>query len=136
VLYFEGSALADDGTYRLMSISDGSASNRITLGYNSYGGNLLLVQVSSSGVSQVNFTYSISDITLYNKIALLYKSNEVTIWVNGVKGTSDTFASMPIGLSEFNFNYTDALPLYGKVKDLQVFTEALTDEQLAALTTI
>lgn len=135
VLYAEIAALANDNTYRLMSISDGTTANRITLGYNN-SSNKLLVQVHSSGVSQVNFTYSISDITLYNKIALLYKSNEVTIWVNGVKGTSDTSASMPIGLSEFNFNYTDALPLYGKVKDIRVYNTALTDQELAALTQV
>jgi hypothetical protein len=135
VLYAEISALANDNTYRLMSISDGTTANRIVLGY-SNGSNLLLVQVFSSGVSQVNFTYSISDITLYNKIALLYKSNEVTIWVNGVKGTSDISASMPIGLSEFNLNYTYSLPLYGNVKCLAVFKEALSDTELQKLTTI
>jgi len=133
VLYAEISALANDSTYRLMSISDGTAINRIVLGY-SNGSNLLLVQVRSSGNNEVDFIYSISDITLYNKIALLYKSNEVTIWVNGVKGTSDTSASMPIGLSEFNFNYTNSLPLYGNVKDVRVYNTALTDAELIALT--
>mgnify|MGYP001954516016 CR=1 FL=1 len=72
-------------------------------------------------------------ITLYNKIALLYKSNEVTIWVNGVKGTSDTSASMPIGLSEFNLNYTYSLPLYSNVKCVAVFKEALSDTELQKL---
>ena len=54
---------------------------------------------------------------------------------NGVEVATDISASMPIGLSELNFNYTYAFPFFGKVKQLQVFKTALTDSELATLTT-
>ena len=41
---------------------------------------------------------------------------------------------MPIGLSEFNFNYTDGLPFYGNTKQIQYFQTALKDSELEELT--
>ena len=133
VLFANIAALANDGTFKLTSISDGSTSNRITLGYSNTD-NKLYIQVHSGGVAQVNFSYSIANSLLYSKLALSYKLNNVIIWVNGIKGTSDTSANMPNGLSEFNFNYTNNLPFYGKTKEIGYYDEILTDSELEYLT--
>ena len=133
VLFADIAALANDGTFKLTSISDGSTSNRITLGYSNTD-NKLYIQVHSGGVAQVNFSYSIANSLLYSKLALSYKLNNVIIWVNGIKGTSDTSANMPNGLSEFNFNYTNNLPFYGKTKEIGYYDEILTDSELEYLT--
>jgi hypothetical protein len=54
---------------------------------------------------------------------------------NGIKLESSTSTSVPIGLSEINFNWNGGIRhFYGKVKQLQVYKTALTDVQLAALT--
>jgi hypothetical protein len=41
---------------------------------------------------------------------------------------------MPNGLSEFNFNYTNNLPFYGKTKEIGYYDEILTDSELEYLT--
>jgi len=133
VLFADIAANANDNTYKLTSISDGSDSNRITLGYYNTD-NKLYIEVRSGGVNQTSFSYSIANSLLYSKLALSYKLNDVTIWVNGIKGTSDTSASMPIGLSELNFNYTDSLPFYGSTKEIGYYNTALTDLELETLT--
>ena len=133
VLFLEMAALSDDLTYRLMSISDGTSSNRITLGFN-VTSNSIIIEINSSGVGQVNLNTTISSTVNFNKIALKYKLNDVSLWINGVEVATDISASMPIGLSELNFNYTYAFPFFGKVKQLQVYDTALTDMQLIQLT--
>ena len=134
VLYAEISALANDLTYRCISISDGSGSNKISLNYNN-SSNSLWVYIVSGNSGQVNLTTPIN-VAQYNKIALKYKQNDFALWINGTEVSTDTSGLTPIGLSELNFNFTDSLPFYGKVKSVEVFTEALSDEELQKLTTI
>jgi hypothetical protein len=43
---------------------------------------------------------------------------------------------MPVGLNELALDVANNLPFYGKVKQLQVYDTALTDTELATLTTI
>ena len=133
VLFADISALADDGTYRLTSISDGSSNNRLTFGYNN-SSDKFLIQLNSNGSSQVNSTATTSDITQRNKVSIKYKQNDVSLWVNGFEVLTDTSANMPNGLSEFNFNYTDGLPFYGKTKEIGYYDTALTDSELETLT--
>ena len=64
VLMFEGSALADDGTDRKITLSDNSLNNRITFGFSRFsekinaeihsGGNLQTSGFGASGVTQTN----------------------------------------------------------------------------------
>ena len=48
--------------------------------------------------------------------------------------STDTSGGVPTGLNEFTFNQTSS-DFYGKVKQLQVFKTALSDSELATLTT-
>ena len=58
------------------------------------------------------------------------------MYVNGVEVATDTSGTMPSGLNNLSFNWGGiSNPFYGKVKQLQVYDTALTDVQLAALTT-
>ena len=135
VLYCEIAALADDGTTRRFSISDGTNNNRVVIGYSS--SNRFQFVISDGGSVVLNQLKTVSDITQFNKIALFYKLNDCAIWINGQKVGVDTIATMPSGLNTINFNQgSSSENLFGSVRDLQVFTTALTDEQLAALTTI
>ena len=134
VLYAEISALADDLTYRCISISDGSGSNKISLNYNNSSNNLWVYIVSGNS-GQVNLITPIN-VAQYNKIALKYKQNDFALWVNGTEVSTDTSVLTPIGLSELNFNFTGSLPFYGNVKDVRYYNTALTEQELTDLTQV
>ena len=72
----------------------------------------------------------------YIKVAFKYKENDFALWVNGVEVATENSGTPDIIISHLGFyGYTRNQPFYGKVKNLQVFTEALSDEQLENLTT-
>ena len=136
VLYAEIAALADDVTNRRISISNGTTSNVVTIELYPVP-NLIVVRLISNSVQQAFLVAGNINKKNYNKIAIKYKENDCALWVNGTEVSVDTSAASPVGLSELAFdNGGGGDKFYGKVKDLQVFTTALTDEQLAALTTI
>ena len=75
----------------------------------------------------------------YYKMALKYNSSgDNAIWINGVEILSNTTSfAFANTLSRLDFAYSSAygLPFYGKVRNVQVFTEALSDAELQQLTT-
>jgi uncharacterized protein YneR len=106
---------------------DTSNSIRLNLAPN----NRINLFVNVGGVLQVymdNSTFTLED---YNKIAVKYKLNDYSVFVNGTKIYTDTSALVPADMNELKFN-----SLYGKVNAIQVYKEALTDAELATLTTI
>jgi hypothetical protein len=142
VLYAEIQALANDQTYRFISISDNStSSNRVVIAYNTIS-NQIRCDLIVGGSTQSSFTTNSYDITQKNKVAIQYKLNEVKAFVNGLQiGTTDTFANVfPSGtLNQINFdngNLGSTFYFEGFLNDLQYFDEALSDSELATLTTI
>ena len=134
VLYAEIAALANDGTNRRISISNGSTSDRVILGYTA-SSNQLIVLVSSNSVSGVASLVNIDNSSQFNKIALKYKLNDFALWINGIKVLTDNSLNSPIGLNDLSFEGADNLnPFYGKTKGIYVFNEALTDDELQQLT--
>ena len=137
VLYAEIAALANDGTTRRFSISDGSYSNRITLELDETS-NTLKAFIVSANTTYYSPSEVLSDITNYNKIAIKYKQNDFSLWVNGFEFDVDNSGNTPINLSQMQFadgNGSD-VPFYGKVKDLRVYNTALSDSELQALTQV
>jgi len=138
VLYAEIAALADDGTSRMISLSDNDSSDHVRI-YYTISTNKISVAVKSNGSNQYIFlNHDVTNITNFIKIAVKYKANDFSTFINGVKVNSQTTtASTPIGLSELAFdNGTGGNKLIGKVKALAVYKEALTDAELQSLTTI
>ena len=135
-LYAEISALADDGSFRFISVSDGTSSNRVRINY-AGGSNQLGARIVSGGTTQSNFVSTISDVTDYVKLAISYKLNEVKFYINGSLISTDTSAIMPIGLSRLAFDDgSGSLPFFGNTKDLKYYPKALADVQLQDLTTL
>ena len=136
VLYFEGSALADSGVTRSMSIFQ-NGGNFIKFQYYSISNRVDFVAFSSGALS-CNITKVITNTTDNNKFALKWKLNDFALWVNGVEVGTDTSGNTPIGMDKISFTNEGGSSgnFFGKIKDLQVFTEAKSDEFLAALTTI
>jgi len=134
VLYAEIAALANDGTYRSISISDSSRTNIIEIDYTN--DEKLRILVKSANVVIFSELF-VLDITIYTKLAVKYKLNDFEVFINGIKEYTITNGATPIGLSELAFDRGDGgTRFFGKTKCVAVFKEALTDEELTCLTTI
>ena len=129
----EIAALANDGTYRQISINDSSTNNRITLDFTNTD-NQIRSFISFNGTSQALMVGS-TIATNQSKAAVSYKSNDFSLWLNGFKVDTDTNGSVPTGLNNLNFdNGGGANDFYGKTREVQYFDSALTDAQLETLT--
>lgn len=138
VMFIESAALANDLTHRVLSISDGTANNRIFIRYEVTSNTISAFGVVG-GVSFANqIIYALSDETQYAKIALRYKVNDITLWVNGAKrGVDTTSQILPSSLSRLAFDRGDSTDIfYGKVKSAQLYKTYLTDAEMASLTTL
>ena len=133
VLFAEISALADDLTFRTISIGDGSDDNAVRIRYRTTS-NIINGLIRAGGVTYSNCLFEVQDITTFSKAALKYKSGDVSFWVNGYKiNSSDTFSLS--GLSAVNFDQSDGgNDFYGNTKQLMTFKETLTDAELENLT--
>ncbi len=133
VLYAEIAALADDGTFRVISINSGDNTNIVKFGYRTTS-NAIYYEVRSGDVSQSFQIYTTTDVKEFHKVALLYKENDFKLFVDGVNVLSDTSGITPIGLNNLSFTLYSSASYYGKCKALAVFDEALTDAELTELT--
>tara|TARA_R100000655_G_scaffold2195_7_gene9096 strand:+ start:2218 stop:3831 length:1614 start_codon:yes stop_codon:yes gene_type:complete len=134
VLYLE-MASAGSGSQESISLSDGTTGNRVMI-YFTAGGQIR--GLSGVGGVQTNpVVYASATETDFNKIALRYKDDELTLFVNGSERDkeSGTF-SISTDLTDLRFSSggTGAY-FYGKIRQLQLYKTALTDAQCDALTT-
>ncbi len=131
VLYVEIAALADDGTFRNISLNNGTTSQAIRIYFRNQANKITALVGSSSGAS---VTVNVTDTKSFNKIAFQYKANDVKVFVNGSLGGTIPSVAMPTGLNQLDLDIANSLPFYGKVKALAVFNEALSDDELHNLT--
>jgi len=135
VLYTEITAFEGANEDRQISISDGSNSNRVGLQLLA-NGTQIQFYVVSSGSDIVNSIQTI-DATNGIKVGFSYKVNDFKVYVNGSLIVTDTSGAVPIGLNELAFDRgTGGDVFYGNVKQVAVFNEALSDSELATLTTL
>jgi hypothetical protein len=138
-LYFEGSALANDGTNRVITLSKSSDwSNRTFLRYDA-SANSITYRYLVNGSIKVNLVHTLSNATILNKIACKWELNNFKLYVNGLNVGQDLSGSVISADSLNKLNFNDGLgtnKFYGKNKALAVYKTALTDEQLTLLTTI
>ena len=132
VLYAEIQALASDSTDKVITMSDGSTSNRVQVYFNS--SNQIVGGLISGGSGQAAITYS-TDIKLVSKIAFKFKQNDFALWVNGSEVGTDVVGNPATGLNVIDFdNGAGGANFYGKLKGLAVYNEALSESQLMQLT--
>ena len=136
VLFAEISALADDSTFRVIAISDGSASNRVAIDYNT-SNNLRGFYAIGGDTTGRNFDINY-DVKQISKVCFKYKENDFAIWVNGFELGSSNSGSVLSGSNfnnlNFNFGGSSGGEFYGNTKQLMTFKEALTDTELENLT--
>ena len=139
VLYAEISALADDLTNRYITISDGTANNRLSVFFTT-ASNKVIFSLYVGGVLQSYISNSSTDITQINKIACKWKENDFALWVNGVEVATDTngitFPVNTLDRLDLSYTITNLFNFFGNTKDLQVYPKALSDAELIKLTTI
>ena len=129
VLYAEIAALADDGASRILSLSDGTTANRVNLFFDTSN----VLRAFITGVPSIATGAVITD---SNKVALKYKSGDISVWLNGVEVATSTNTIALSGLSDLSFSQVGSTPLLAKVKSVITFDTALTDAELECLTTI
>ena len=81
--------------------------------------------------------YGVTSVLDFHKVAIRWKANDFSLWVDGSERKTDTSGSVPIGLNSLSFDSgTGSSNFYGNVKCVAVFKEALSDTELQKLTTI
>ena len=131
VLFVEMAALSTSIDSGYLSLNNGG-NYQIRIGYLS--GNIYIqIRINGSVPYFYSFVGTISD---FNKIAVKWTVSEQKVYVNG--SPVDTGVASTIfptdTLNNMEFAVNGATPLFAKVKQLQVYDTALTDTQLAALT--
>lgn len=135
VLYFEGNPIFEDLFSKELQINSGSSTNMIRIQFRGNGnirfyifssGQILLIQAN-------NIDYS-NDL----KVAVLYKSGQSKLYVNGnqIGATSTATYTFSAPLSQLTFDGIAAGDFFGKCKDLKVYNTALTDAELVTLTKV
>ena len=135
-IYAEFAALADEGTTRSISLSDGTQNNRLLFGPHAAAGGCL-VNIKTSNVLQVSENVVLSTITDFNKVAIRYKANDVVVFRNGELAASDTSVSLSSAdtFSSLQFDSGAGFSDFsGKIKCVAVFKEFLDNDELECLT--
>lgn len=137
VLFVEMAALSDDLTVRYLSLSDGTSANRIYIRFDNVSNRIIanMTVAGGGGSTLLTTSYTITD---FNKIAFKYKLNDFALWINGVEVTTSLSGGVftPNILNSFQFDLGNGVQnLHAKVKQVQVYKEALTDLELEYLTT-
>lgn len=139
ILFAEFAALADDGTMRQITLSDGTTQNTIRIQLEQSVSNAIWGIVTSGGANQGILQYTSSDITNNTKVALKYKVNDFALYVDGVQVATDTSGSTFSSgvITQMQFDRGDgANDFYGKCKDIRYYdTEGMTDTEITNLLT-
>jgi len=134
-LYFEGSALVNGGTSRIIGLSDGTNDNLIYIRFDltasrffgfARGGGGSYTSVLKNGINQTD----------YSKVALVWNATNLKIWINGSEQDTATINNLPIAINTLDFTSpTGSNNFYGNTKNIQVYPKALSDAELIKLTT-
>ena len=135
VLMAEISTLNNSGN-KSISITDGTATNIITVRYLDSLIQGLYVNSANSTTYLINYT--VPNVKDFTKVALSYQSGSLKLYVNGtlIQNISLVVNDIP-DWNTLQFNIGNSTQIfYGNAKQVQYFDEVLTDAELIALTTI
>ena len=134
-LFLEASALSDDNTNRVISLSDGTSSNRVLLLYQATS-NTIRGQFSVSGQSSIVIDGTF-DTTQNRKMAFAYDNTSITLYVDGSEvNTISTGYTFTATLDDLKFDNIAGGNFFGNVKQLSLFKARLSNAELAELTTL
>lgn len=138
VLYFSGSLSSFDAA-KYITLSDGTNNNRVQITFGTSGQAVMNIVIA--GAVEMSESSSLGLLTANNqlKIAFKYKANDFALWLDGSEVASSVIGSTfaPAVLTDLKFALGNGgSPFYGEVQELIVFPTALTDTELATLTTL
>jgi hypothetical protein len=136
-LYVEGTFNAQtSATKRILSLSDGTINNEILIQNPLNSNNIQFVVIdAASTVVAVTVSNKITFGTNF-KVAFVYSENYFVAYFNGEKIAEDLSGTVPL-CSKVTLGRGNNTTLHeGTVKNLQVYTTALSDVELIALTTL
>jgi hypothetical protein len=134
VFYAEISTNTDD-TDKAISLTN-NIGDRLWMGYSTANKNVYALGYVNYSI-QFALSKSITDESLFVKIACKYAENDVSFFVNGEKVGTDTSALAFTELDSLDFDLgtnTGNGSFYGNVKQILVFNEALSDADCIAIT--
>jgi hypothetical protein len=137
--YAEISALANDLTYRILSLNDGTGDNAVDIRF-SNASNQIRLDVAGQGASYRSLV-TVSDITENHKVLIKWGPSGIFGFIDGDKYTfflaSGAGSGIPTVLDRINFSaFWGGAAFYGKCKGVQIYKTALSDPQCQALTTL
>jgi len=121
---------------RFLTISDGGTANKIEI-FNPSNGTKLRTACNVSNVVQFDIqTGSILTAGEPFKLAVAYAENDVVMYINGIQIGTDSSSSIP-STNKINFGRGDnTFNAESPIKQALLFKTRLSNEELAALTTI
>jgi len=121
--------------FLILGLNDGTVNNNVFIEIGTNG--LLTFFVISGGTNVASKVSSVNPLNNFVKCAIRYKLNDVSFWINGTEIHSDTSATMPVGLSQLDFDYgNNSHKFYGNVRDIRVYnTKEMTDSEVDILLT-
>jgi len=129
VLYVEASSFVNGADCRI-TLSGGILANRVSIEFDA-NPNTIKGFMGNNGFLQSTSYNQTNNL----KIALNYKANDFKMFINGVKIGTDISATASTGIDRIDFsNYNGDVPFLGICRDVRIYTTALTDTELAALT--
>jgi len=122
---------------RILGVSNGSAAERVIILTRSNGYRFIVTNSSVNNVDYTNYTTTNG----VHKLAMTYDANEVRIFVDGAKVTTDSSVTLPSSLNSVHIGKVEITDSYnnnfgGSAKQALVFKTALTDAEAIALTTL
>ena len=118
-------------------LTDGTNSERVGILFSNSSGNLMfLIRVNEVYIASITISANQINWEQTNKIAIKYKTNDMSFWLNGTKVATDTSGTMfsPNTLTQLGFNSGSGGTFYGETKMVSTFKEALSDSELECLT--
>jgi len=122
---------------KYISINNGTNNNRINFVLQG-NGSALILEMSINGISLANVGLkNLSNLNLFLKIALKYKSGEIKCFVDGQLLFSNTLTYSNAVFDRLLLtNPAGGQPFDGDVNSIQLYKTALTDTECIALTTL
>lgn len=135
ILYAEIAALADDLTFRSISINDGTSNEAIIVRFRTTSNRINgLIRDGGSAVNNLNF--DVTDIKDFHKVAYKFKTGDCALYVNGTEVATGTASFTLSTQTTLNFDNGVGDFFYGKVRDIRVYnTKEMTDSEVDILLT-
>jgi len=124
---------------RYITLTNGTSDERVALLLGGNTSQLRAIIFSSTQSINLSFTTNLTEVKQFNKLAVKYKSGDYSFFLNGIKigGSTETSIFSANTLNDLSFDVGGGTQQFrGIAKDVRVYNTALTDTELATLTTI